>query len=58
MQKVVTVYLVSWQFQHLRTEELLSQYLDAGWRITSTTAAGCGAEHQGNGAWVIFVLEK
>jgi hypothetical protein len=58
MQKVVTVYLKSWQTEHLKTEELLSLYLADGWRVISTTAAGGGADGHGIGVWAIFVLEK
>jgi hypothetical protein len=58
MQKIVSVFLQAWNTKHLTTEELLGSYFADGWHVTSTTAAGGGADHQGIGVWVIFTLEK
>jgi hypothetical protein len=60
MQKVVAIFLKSWfpNSEHLKTEELLSKYLDEGWRVANTTAAGGASDVQGVGVWVVFTLEK
>ena len=67
MQKLVTLYLSAHQVKHGATEEHLSDYLSAGWRIVSVCAAGgagAAAGVQGyktfdtTSVWVAVVLEK
>ena len=60
MQKIVAIYLKTWapNVEHRTTEELLSEYLNDGWRVTQTTAAGGASDNQGVGVWIVATLEK
>ena len=68
MQKLVTIYL-SDDSGNTCQEEHLSDYLNDGWRVVSTTAVGAGAGEGAGGAssfdgrsyvagWLAVVIEK
>lgn len=58
MQKVVSLYLSAWKLEHGTVEEHLAEYLAAGWRVASVTAAGGTETINGLNVWVVVVLEK
>ena len=57
-QKVVAIYLASWQRAHLFTEELFAEHLAQGWRVASLSTSGGAADAHGVGVWVVAVLEQ
>jgi hypothetical protein len=51
MQKVVAIFLKTWfpKSEHLKTEELLSKFLEDGWHVANAIAIGGASDGQGVG---------
>lgn len=58
MQKVVSIYLKGWKFEHGATDEYLAEYLADGWRVVSISTAGGSGGLDVLNVFVVVLMEK